>query len=117
MNNAVAVQVIVIGLGVALDEDAVQTLDNFIANGGLGSTREEACRRIICNKIGMDHASADPDNLPDEPPPGGTPVDEAARQAIADEIAALEEINPEDLTEEQRNRLAELTAPPPGPPV
>lgn len=38
--------------------------------------------------------------------------EEAKRQAIADEIAALEAIDDDERTEEQWNRLDELTAPP-----
>ncbi len=59
---------IIIGLGVALDEAALQTLDNFVGNSTHGSNREEACRRIICQKLGMDPKLADPADVP-----GGVP--------------------------------------------
>ena len=83
--------VVIIGLGIALDEAAIQTLDNFVNNGTHGSTREDACRAFICNKVGMDAALADPDNQPEEAAPAAeqetrsdTPMSEAVSDATPD---------------------------------
>ena len=83
MNESTSASTIVV-VAVALDAAAFQTLENFIANGGLGSTPEEALRAIVCNKLGQDIATADPDNLPPGEPQEHVPTEDGGNGTSED---------------------------------
>ena len=70
----------VIILSVSLPAECNTPLDNMVANGAYGSTREEVARHFICSRLGVD-----PNAVPDLPEQAAEAAVEAAEESENDE--------------------------------